>query len=144
MASLWLVDPATLALPVAARRKIGRRPLIDLVGLQEAIESGTVDDEDVVVATRDCAKDLQKFPWTIRDLLDCLRCVRPHRINGPHDFRGSEWCKDSQDRWVPCDSYAVRYDEGQRCWSARGLEIFLKFSITEDGELQLIMISAHV
>jgi hypothetical protein len=142
--SLWLVDPATLAPPPGGKRKIGRRPLIDLARLQRAIESGVIGDEDVVLATRDCVKDLGKFPWTIRDLLDCLSCARPYRMTGPHDFRGSEWCKDSHGRWVPCDAYALRYDEGQRCWSHSGLEVFLKFSITSDGELELIMISAHL
>jgi hypothetical protein len=144
MATLWLVDPAALLKPSGTTRKIGRKPLINLVGLQAAIDAGTMGDDDVVLATRDCASDLRKFPWTIRDLLDCLRCVRPFQTKGYHDFKGSEWCKNSAGQSFPCDVYATRYDEGQRCWSHLGLEIYLKFSITEDGELELIMISVHV
>lgn len=145
MTSLWLVDPTSLAPPLEPkRRKIGRKPLIDLVGLQAAIRSGEMGDEDVVLVTRDCAKDLRKFPWAMRDLLDCLSCLRPFQGKGDHDFKGSEWCEGSNGQWYPCDAYAIRYDEGRRCWSRNGLEIYLKFSITEHAELQLIMISAHV
>jgi len=144
MATLWLVDPATLPIPSAKTRKIGRKPLIDLVGLQAAIDAGEIDDDDVVLATRDCTKDLAKFPWTIRDLLDCLRCVRPFHTKNFHDFKGAEWCQSSDGRWVPCDVYVIRYNEVGRCWSQLGLEIYLKFSITEDDELELIMISVHV
>lgn len=144
MATLWLIDPAGLSPPPAGKRKIGRKPLIDLVGLQQAIRGGTLDEDDVVLDTSDCINDLQKFPWTLRDLLDCVKSVRPYKLNAQHDFRGAEWCKNSRGEWFPCDAYAVRYDETQRCWSHQGLEIYLKFSITEDGDLELVMISAHV
>ena len=144
MTTLWLIDPAGLAKPANGRRKIGRKPLIDLAGLQKAISDGALDEHDVVLATHDCFKDLQKFPWSIRDLLDCLESVRPYRLNAHHDYKGSEWCQDSHGRWFPCDVYVTRYDESQRRWSRQGLEIYLKFSITEDGDLELVMISAHV
>ncbi len=145
MTSLWLVDPATLApLVDRKRRKIGHKPLIDLIGLKAAIKSGEIGDDDVVVATRDCAKDLAKFPWTMRNLLDCLGCLKPFQSKGFHDFKGSEWCEGSDCRWYPCDAYVIRYDEGQRCRSGNGLEIYLKFSLTKHGELELIMISCHV
>ena len=144
MPALWLIDPATLRRPSGRTRKFGRTPLIDLVGLQAAINSGQLGDDDVVLATRDCTKDLAKFPWAIQDLLDCLKCVRPFRTQGHHDFKGSEWCQSSDGRWLPCDVYVIRYDEGERRWSHHGLEIYLKFSISDDDELELIMISVHL
>lgn len=144
MTTLWLIDPTGLAKPANGRRKIGRKPLIDLAALQKAIRTGALDENDVVLATDDCIKDLRKFPWSIRDLLDCVVCIKPYRPNAPHDFRGAEWCEDSLGRWFPCDAYAVRYDETRRCRSRDGLEIYLKFSITEDGDIELVMISAHV
>lgn len=121
MTTLWLIDPAGLGAPANGRRKIGRKPLINLAGLQQAIRTGALNEDDVVLATCDCIKDLQKFPWTIRDLLDCLEVVRPYRPNAHHDFKGAEWCKDSRGQWFPCDVYVTRYDESQGRWSHQGL-----------------------
>lgn len=144
MASLWLVDPASLKPPTQSRRKIGPKPLIDLAGLQEAIRNGALDDEDVWLATRKCENNLQDLDWSVRKLLDCVQCLTPYQHRGSHDFRNSEWCQDRNGNWCACDAYAIRYDEVRQCRSSGGLELFLKFSIDEDGALTLVMISAHV
>lgn len=144
MATLWLVDPATLPKPSAKTRKIGRKPLIDLAGLQAAIHSGALDDEDVWLATLKCENNVQDLSWSMRHLLDCLRCLKPLPRKSGGDFKNSEWCLDSTGRWRACDAYAIRYDETRRCRSSAGLEFFLKFSIDENGALTLVMISAHL
>jgi hypothetical protein len=138
MASLWLVDPATLPAPSDRKRRIGRKPLINLAKLQMAINGGALGDDDVLLATHKCNTDVQNLQWSVRDLLDCLGCLQPG------DHRGAEWCKNGGDQWVACDAYAIRYDDANRCRSKHGLEFYLKFSIDEDGALTLIMISVHL
>jgi len=138
MASLWLVDPATIKRPTSAKRKIGSKPLIDLDGLQAAIRDGALEEGDVWLATGGCNKDMQNLEWTIEDLLACMQCLCPV------DHRGAEWCEISAGRWFACDVYVIRYDEKSRRRSPQSLEFYLKFSIDEAGSLTLVMVRVHL
>jgi hypothetical protein len=139
MATLWLVDPATLPKRSDKTRKIGRKPLIDLAGLQAAISTGALEDDDVWLATRSSDEGLQTLEWTVGDLLDCVRCLHTH------DHRGAEWCDNGKNRWFACDAYAIRYDDTRRCRNILSdVEYYLKFSIDENGSLTLIMIRVHL
>lgn len=139
MASLWLIDPTKLPEPTARRRKIGRKPLIDLAGLQQAIRAGELDENDVELATRSSSQDLQTLEWEVDDLLECLCSATAS------DFKGAEWCEDGNGNSYPCDAYSVPYDNVGRCrdpgsWT----EYYLKFSIDEAGSMTLVMIRNHL
>ena len=139
MATLWLVDPAALPKPSAKARKIRRKPLIDLAGLQAAISTGVLEDDDVWLATRSSDEGLQTLEWTVGDLLDCVRCLHTN------DHRGAEWCDNGKNQWFACDAYAIRYDDTRRCRNPHSdVEYYLKFSIDENGSLTLIMIRVHL
>jgi len=137
MTSLWLTAPATLTRPSARKRKIGQRPLIDLVGLQQAIRSGAIDD--VWLATLNAEKKLEDLTWEFSDLLDCIACL------SSADFKGAEWCEDRNGNWHPCDAYAIRYDHLAKCRVRYSdINYYLKFSLEEDGALTLVLISCHL
>lgn len=139
MASLWRVDVAGLPPPTDECRKIGRDPLIDLASLQAAIDDGALGENDVWLATRKCNRNVQSLEWSYQDLLDCIRCL------AVGDYKGSEWCEDSQGGCHACDAYAIRYDPINRCRVRHSnINYYLKFSIKEDGSLMLVMISVHV
>jgi hypothetical protein len=139
MPSLWLVDVAGLPPPSGKVRKIGRTPLIDLARLQAAIEDGSLGENDVWLATRDCNNNVQDLAWSFQDLLDCIRCLVAA------DHKGAEWCQDSHGQWRACDAYAIRYDDTNRCRVRYSdINYYLKFSIEEDGSLMLVMISVHL
>lgn len=137
MATLWLIDPATLASPSGSGRKIGRRPLIDLAGLQQAIRDGRLKDVWVgVTKTEDRLEDLG---WSYDDLLDCVACL------SGQDFKGAEWCEDSYGDWHPCDAYAICYDYVAKCRDRYShINYYLKFSLDEEGVLTLVLIRCHL
>lgn len=137
MTTLWLIDPTGLTRPVNGRRKIGRKPLIDLAGLQRAIARGELGD--VWVGTERAENGLEDLVWTVDDLLDCVACL------SPTDHRGAEWCEDSYGNWHACDAYAIRYDHVAKCRVRYSdINYYLKFSLDEDGALTLVLISCHL
>ena len=139
MTTLWLIDPTGLTKPANGRRKIGRKPLIDLAGLQQAIRTGALDENDVELATRSSSQDLQALEWEVDDLLKCLCCATDS------DFKGAEWCEDGNGHSYPCDAYSVPYDNVRRCRDPHGwVEYYLKFSIDEAGSVTLVMIRNHL
>jgi hypothetical protein len=146
MPPLWLQDPHKLPRPAAGARKapaLRKTPLFDLSALQAELQAGTLGIDDVWIATDKCGKDLQKLKWTTRDLLDFILCLRPYKLSQQHDFKDAQWCKDSGDRWHPCDAYAALYDTTNKCRAKAGVSVYVKFSIPENGDALLIMISAH-
>lgn len=138
MASLWRADPATLPAPSARTRKLRQGPLIDLAALQQAIVDGVLEDEDVWLATTKAEHNLEDLTWTMRDLLDCIGCL------SPADFKGSEWCEDSQRNQHACDAYAINYDDTVQRRVCNSCSYYLKFSLTDDGALTLVLISCHL
>ena len=139
MAPLWLVDPTTLTEPPEGKRKIGRKPLIDLAGLQGAIRNGSLDEDDVWLGTTKAERDLENLRWTFEDALECIASL--HR----DDHKGAEWCEDRAGRWHPCDAYAIRYDDERRCRVRHSdFNYYLKFSLGRNGGLTLVLISCHV
>lgn len=141
---LWRVDPAQFPQPREcgrSRRTISVRgsPLIDLLALQECVRTGGLQPDDVWVATRKAQRDLENLRWTLGDLLDCLLCLQAE------DHRGSEWCRDQLGTWHPCDAYAVRYDDVQKCRMNRSdINYYLKFSVGRCGTLRLVFLSCHL
>lgn len=137
MASLWLVDPSKLPTP-QQKRKLGRVRVIDLAGLQQAINSGALGDDDVWMAGRS-SQGLQILEWDVDDLLGCIACLTAA------DHTGAEWCEDGYGNWFLCDAYCIRYDDTRRCRDQRSyVYYYLKFSIDEAGSLQLIMLRNHL
>ena len=136
----WVVDTAFLSWQPGADRKIKGGPLIDLAALQDGIRQGLLVDESVWLATDRCERDLQNYRWGHADVLTMLDCLKP----GPKgDYRKSEWCEVKGGRWVPCDVYRLNYDSERQCRNPNALEVYLKFSIEEDGALTLVMVSCH-
>jgi len=136
--TLWRIDPTTLTPPPRGKRKIRGGPLINLEALQEAIRAGMVTENSVDVVNRSCDDDLDKLEWTLQDVLDCLRCA------SARDFRGSEWCETSWAGCLPCDAYAVPYDEPSKRRKPGALEYYLKFSLDEGNTLRVQMVRAHL
>ncbi|MCA8917313.1 MAG: hypothetical protein KDB90_18130 [Planctomycetes bacterium] len=146
MPQLWLQDPQKLPRPAAGADKapaLRKTPLFDLLALQAELQAGRLGIDDVRIETVKCGKDLQKLKWTTRDLLDFILCLRPYKLNQQHDFEHARWCKDSGGRWYPCDAYAALYDTTNKCRAHGGVSVYVKFSIPENGDSLLIMISAH-
>lgn len=136
--SLWAIDPATLGAPGTGRaRKLGRRPLIDLAGLQAAIQQGRLSTEGVWPATQRSRNCLEDYGWSYGDVLHMLCCLLAE------DYKESEWCDVDGGRTVPADVYTIRYDEARRQRNRGGLEIYLKFSIDEQGGLTLVLVQNH-
>ncbi len=138
MPNVWNVDISTLVPPGPGRaRKIGRAPLIDLEALQASIAGGQLTGEGVWPATRRSRNCLEDYGWTYDDVLQIFSCLRAE------DYKESEWCAIDGGRIVPSDVYTVCYDEARRQRNAGGLEIYLKFSVDDDGGLTLILVQNH-
>lgn len=136
MASLWLIDPAALVRPSGNKRNIGRKPLIDLHGLQQVIHGGTLE---VWVGSKPTEHKLEDLGWSFSDVLDCIACLS-HK-----DFKNAEWCEDSYGNWHPCDAYAIRYDDEAKCRAHYSdINYYLKFSLNEDSELTLVLLRCHL
>lgn len=137
--SLWIIDPLALGKPGTGRaRKIGQRPLIDLVALQAVIAQGGLTQDGVWPATRRSRNSLEDYGWSYDDVLQILRCLLAE------DYKESEWCDVDGGRTVPADVYTIRYDEARRQRHASGLEFYLKFSIDEHGGLTLVLVQNHL
>lgn len=139
MTRYWLIDPTTLPAPTARKRKLGRKPLIDLASLQQAIRTGALGEDDVLLGTIKAERNLGELDWFPQDVLDCIACL------DPADHRNAAWCQDSDGDWHACDDYAIHYDEtAKRRLRHSDINFYLKFSISENGDLSLILISCHL
>jgi hypothetical protein len=61
------------------------------------------------------------------------------------DYRKSEWCAVDGGELYPCDVYHLPFDDvrGVRNPSSN-LVIYLKFSLSTDGQIVLVLVSCHL
>lgn len=131
------MPPASLKPPNGTRRTIQGGPVFDLAVLQSEVASEALGEDEVWVATDSCERDLENERWTYSDVLNMLSCLKSV------DFKKAEWCQVKGGRLYPCDVYLLRFDFERRVRNARGLEVYLKFSVTDDGQLTLVLVSCH-
>ena len=135
--NLWLFDLNQLAKPARGRSRRIAGPVLDLGVLQSAIVSGQLTAEGVWPATRRSRNSLEDYQWNYKDVLNIFRCL----LAG--DYKNSEWCDIDGDRTVPCDVYTICYDEVRCQRNPGGIEIYLKFSIDDEGTLTLVLVQSH-
>lgn len=126
MPGLWKKDPGSLVPPNGSRRDIRGGPLLDLAALQALVSDGTLGEDEVWVATDRCEWRLQNERWNCGDVLHMLTLLRAI------DFKKAVWCQVKGGKMYPCDVYLLHYDCERRERNARGLEVYMKFSVTED------------
>lgn len=137
MPDLWRIPRASLTLPTGSRRTISRGPVFELVVLQGLVVDGVLGEDEVWVATDRCERDLENERWSFDDVLHLLSCLQPA------DFKNAEWCQVKGGVLYPCDVYRLHFDFERRVRNARGLEVYMKFSVTEEGQLSLVLVSCH-
>jgi len=138
--ALWRINPSKLPAynPSAPKsRRIGGGALIDLKGLQSVLKSADFDLDAIWVATDRCELDLENYKWTYENVVQMLVSLTAS------DYDKSEWCKVNGGATVPCDVYVMPYDSIRQVRSAKGLEVYMKFSIETDGTLTLVLVSCH-
>lgn len=137
MPGMWRIPRASLTLPTGTRRAIPRGPVFELTVLQDMVAAGVLGEDEVWVATDRCERDLENERWSYEDVLHLLSCLQPA------DFRKAEWCQVKGGTLYPCDVYRLHFDFGRRARNARGLEVYMKFSVTEEGQFSLVLVSCH-
>ena len=135
--NLWLIDLKQLVKPAKGRSRRLSGPVLDLRVLQNAIATGQLSAEGVWPATRRSRNSLEDYQWSYADVLNVFRCL----LAG--DYKNSEWCAIDGGRTVPCDVYTIRYDEARCQRNPRGIEVYLKFSIDDEGTLTLVLVQSH-
>ena len=123
---LWRLDPSKLPAfnPSSPKsRRIGGGALIDLKGLQSVLKSADFDLDAIWVATDRCEIDLENYKWTYENVVQMLVSLTAS------DYDKSEWCKVNGGATVPCDVYVMPYDSIRQVRSAKGIEVYMKFSI---------------
>lgn len=111
--------------------------MISLVKLQDAIQRSLLSEDAIWMATKSCERDLQNAQWSLGDVLRMLTLL----TSG--DYRKSEWC-DASGGPYPCDVYVLPYDAVRQSRNERSaFEVYLKFSVTESGQLTLVLVSCH-
>lgn len=123
--------------PAKGRSRKIAGPVLDLNALQTVITSGQLSAEGVWPATRRSRNSLEDYQWSYADVLKIFSCL----LAG--DYKNSEWCDIDGDRMVPCDVYTICYDESRRQRNPRGIEVYLKFSIDDQGTLTLVLVQSH-
>lgn len=118
-------------------RTIDGGPLLDLAGIQAALESGELDPDDMWVATNKADEDLYKLQWDERNVGTLLGKLQHE------DYRKSEWCNSSCNSKHPCDVYVINYDDDDESRDWRAPAYYVKFSMNEH-RLTLILISCHL
>lgn len=81
-------------------------------------------------------RDLENSQWNYSDVLQMLQCLQAG------DYKKSEWCEVKRRNYA-CDVYVLKFDYERRVRSARGLEVYLKFSIDDVGQIALVVASCH-
>lgn len=137
----WKVDPALIQAAIPgddASRLITGGPLIHLDALRSLLKSGDFDIDQLWLATEKCEKDLRKERWTVEDVLQMFV-----ELDGEQDYYKSEWCEVIGGRMVPCDVYRTPFDAERKCRQTRGLLVYIKFSVEENGWLTITLVSCH-
>ena len=135
MPGLWRRSPGQP--PQGRRRSIRGGALINLRALQSAIGDGSIGEDQIWIATQKCKRDLGNYRWEFKDVLQMLQCLQDG------DYSKSEWCETSNGQIHACDVYVFPYDRECGVRNVCGLDVYLKFSITERGQLTLVLISCH-
>jgi hypothetical protein len=136
--NLWLIDLRQEGPPEAGKpRRITKGPLLDLMALQAAIASKQLSDQGVWPATRRCRNSLEDYGWSFGFVLEMFGCLLSE------DYKNSEWCDVDGSRTVPCDVYRICFDEASRKRNPKACEVYLKFSIDDDGALTLVLVQSH-
>lgn len=137
----WTIAPAAIPAYDAARprsRLIRVGPLIDLGALKALLSGGSFDTRQLWLATDKCRKDLRKEQWSIDDVLQMLLS-----LDAALDYDKSEWCQVAGGRMVACDVYTMRFDTVHKRRHPRGLPVYLKFSVDDDGVVTIVLVSCH-
>ncbi len=111
--------------------------MFDLSALHHLVAVGAMTEGEVWVATDRCERDLENEQWSYGDVLRLLSCLERS------DFKKSEWCCIKGGQLYPCDAYRLGFDFERRARNARGVEVYTKFSVTDDGQLSLVLVSCH-
>ena len=136
--NLWLNDLREASPPAAGKpRRINGGPLLNLMALQEVIASRQLSAENVWPATRRCRNSLEDYRWSFDVVLEVFNCLLPE------DYKNSEWCGVDGNRTVPCDVYRICFDEVRRKRNPNACEVYLKFSIDDEGALTLVLVQSH-
>ena len=97
-----------------------------------------IDETAVLLWTRDCVKDVNKFFSG-----DVQRVAGLMQQLCQNDYIDSEWCENGRGAWAACDAYSIRVLEwvptAQR---EMRIEYFLKFAINRLGTL-VLTVSCH-
>lgn len=137
----WHVDPRSIPGVDRAKRsgrQIGGGPLIKLEAVKALLQSGVFDTDQLWLATVKCEKDLQKERWSVNDVLHMLV-----HMDGAADYYKSEWCEVLGGRLVPCDVYRTPFDAERKRRHPKGLRVYIKFSVEDDGTLTLVLVCCH-
>ena len=137
----WNIDPNSIPKVAPGSKKsrvISGGPLINLGALQSFLMSGEFNIEQLWLATEKCKKDLQKESWAVDDVLHMFS-----GLNGEQDYYKSEWGEVNGGRMVPCDAYRIPFDAARKCRHPKGLLVYIKFSVEEDGWLTITLVSCH-
>ena len=137
MPGLWRIPRGSLSEPAGRNREIPRGPVFDLAVLQGLIANGSLGEDEVWVATDRCERDLENEQWDYGTVLHLLSCL------DTGDFKSAEWCAVKGGAWHPCDVYRLNFDFVRGVRNPRGIEVYLKFSVTDDGRLTLVLVSCH-
>lgn len=137
MPGLWKRPLGSIPSAQGQRRRISGGALINLDALRRSVQEGTLDEENVWAATDSCERDLENEQWSYEDVLHMLSSLTTS------DYRKSEWCQIKGGHLYPCDVYVLPYDCDRGARNAQGFEVYIKFSVREDGQLMLVLVSCH-
>ena len=144
--TLWKRAPGTIPKPTGKNRSISRGPVINLPELQKLIRDKTIDfdNDQLWPATRKCRYDItERYGWEYTQIAQMICALKPGTgVQG--DYRKSEWCEVDGGELYPCDIYHLPFDEERGVRNPSGLVIYIKFSLTDQGDIVLVLVSCHL
>jgi hypothetical protein len=102
------------------------------------VQAMAIDETGVLLWTRDCVKDVNKFfGGDVRRVAELIQQLCPN------DYIDSEWCENGRGAWAACDAYSIRVLEWvPTAQKEMRIEYFLKFAINRLGTL-VLTVSCH-